>query len=516
MSTPVATGPAPAADADQPWRRLSIRVVYLDLIRVAVSLVTGYLGVVVSDDPVWPLIGGAGAGLLGALADLIRWRTTRYRITPSRVEMHSGWLARRHRTVARDRIRTVDSSARLLPRLMGLRRVHIGSGDAESSFQLDGLDHRHAARVQQELRPGPAAHPEPAPESETPETVAAETVAPEPVTVIARLRWQWVAPNVVTVWAGLAIAGPLFGLHWFLRPFGVDLFALGRDLLNWESRGIAGNVALLLLLGYPLGVAATTATFLAEHWNFRLVRTGTAPDTALVTRRGLFATRTVQRADERIRGIALVEPLVWRWLRLADTKLLTTGRRQFGEGSADDILPRLRRTEARELAARILPDGDRPLEAALRRHPRGALTRRLGLAVAEPATLAALLGLFCLSGALPGWVWPLPMLLLLPVTIPLAVVAYRSLGHTLADAYLVLRKGVFSRCTVALQRRAVIGWTVRQSILQRFGGRMTVGVATAAGGRHYESPDMSTEQALAFIAEATPRLAVGFVEPAAD
>src|SRR5688500_15141620 len=137
------------ADAGDPWRRLSVRVVHLDVIRVVISLATGYAGTVVRDDPVWPLIAGAGVGLVGALLDLNRWRTTRCRITAERVEMRSGWLARKHKTVARDRIRSVDSSARLLQRLLGLRSVHIGSGESGSSFALDALDHRHATRLEQ-------------------------------------------------------------------------------------------------------------------------------------------------------------------------------------------------------------------------------------------------------------------------------------------------------------------------------------------------------------------------------
>jgi len=159
MSAPAPAEPEVHDSAEEPWRRLSIRVVHLDLIRLAMSLATGYLGIVLGDDPVWPLIAGSCAGLLGALSDLKRWQTTRYRITAERVEMRSGWLARKHRTVARDLIRSVDSSARWLQRLLGLRTVHIGSGESGSSFRLDGLDHRHAARLQQELMPG--ADPEP-------------------------------------------------------------------------------------------------------------------------------------------------------------------------------------------------------------------------------------------------------------------------------------------------------------------------------------------------------------------
>jgi putative membrane protein len=494
VSAPARAGTESLAGTEEPWRRLSVRVVHLGLIRVAISLVTGSLGTFLGDDPVWPLIAGSCAGLLGALLDLKRWRTTRYRITAQRVEMHSGWLARKHRTVARDRIRSVDSSARLLPRLIGLRRVTIGSGESESSFALDGLDHRHAARLQQELMPGQAPSA-PAAESET---------------VIARLRREWVPLNVVTVWSMFAVVGPLFGLSWLLRPVGVDLFGLGRGLLGWESRGLAWNVVLVLALAYPAGIAVTAVAFLLDYGKFELVRRGTPPDTALVTRRGLLTTQTVQRSDERLRGIAFEEPLVWRWLRLVRTKVISTGLRQSGESATSTVLPRIRLDEARDLAARILPDGSRPLEAALKRHPRGALVRRLGWAVYGPVLLSGTMLMFGRSGAIPGWLWPLPLALVL-LTVPAAVVAYRSLGHGLTGRYLVVRGGVLHRRTVALQRRAVIGWTFEQSILQRWGGRMSVGVATAAGDRYYTAPDASVEQALALAAGATPELAQQFI-----
>jgi putative membrane protein len=161
----------------------------------------------------------------------------------------------------------------------------------------------------------------------------------------------------------------------------------------------------------------------------------------------------------------------------------------------------------------VLPDGHQPMTAGLLRHPRGALIRRLGWATYGPGLVSAALLLFVLSGALPGWVWPLP-LAVLPVTLALAVVAYRSLGHAWAEPYLVVRGGALNRHTVALQDRAVIGWTLRQSILQRWGDRITAGVSTAAGDRHYAVPDAGVDQALALVTAATPLLASAFLEPA--
>ncbi len=486
--------------AEVPWRRLSARVVAVDVLRLAMSAVPGYLGIVVlgDDGPVWPLVIASGLGVLGALLDFQRWVTSRYRVTADRVEMRGGLLVRRHRSVARDRIRSVDSSARPLQRLMAVRVVHIGSGEPSTSFKLDALDHPSAERLQRELR---TAHP------------AAEEAPAEPETVIARLRRPWIFYNALKFWAPLAVAGPLFGLYWFLRPFGVDLLAAARRVVDVDTLGPIWTVVLCLAVAYPAGFVAAGISWLLENWRFELTRAGTPPATALVTRRGLLATQAVQRDDRRIRGLAVREPLAVRWLRLAETKVLTTGLgRPGGEAPAAQVLPRMQRDDVRALAPSILPDGARPLEAPLLRHPRGALTRRLLRAVAGPMLAAAALAVLGRTGAVPAdwWWWPLPAL---PLTLALAVAAYRALGHALSGAYLVVRGGGLNRDTVALQNRAVIGWTIEQSLLQRRGRRVTLGIATAAGERHYVAPDAGADQALALISGATPELAAQFLQP---
>lgn len=505
MSSAALETPSPPTPTDEaaPWTRLSIRVVYIDLLRVAVSLTVGWLGVVVFDGgPVRPLLIAAAVGVLGALLDFRRWMTTRFRVTGERVELRTGWVSRRHRTVPRDRVRSVDSSATLRHRLFGVRVVHIGSGEADTSFKLDALSIAAAETLQRELMSSVRDDHRPADD---------DTARAQPQTVIAGLRWQWVAYSAANLWAPFVVAAPLFGAYVSLRPFGVDLLAVAEGLLDWQTRGVAWVVAVCVAVAIPLGVAVLAVTFLIEYWNFALLRIGTPPATALLTRKGLLTTRTTHRDDRRIRGVAIVEPLVWRWLRLADTHVVTTGLGRGGESAPGGrILPRTTLPEARRLAGDVLPDGRRPLDAPLHRHPRGALVRRLLMAGYIPLGAAGGLALLGATGAIPDTVWPVP-LALLPVTVPLALLAYRSLGHTVAGPYLVLRRGAVRRRTVALHRRAVIGWTVKQSVFQRWGGRVTVGTATAAGNRYYEASDAGLDQALALIHGADPGLAAQFL-----
>lgn len=65
----------------------------------------------------------------GSAVEHVRWRRTRYRITPGRVELRSGVLISKHRSLQRDRIRTVDLTADPLLRAFGLVAVRIGTGE---------------------------------------------------------------------------------------------------------------------------------------------------------------------------------------------------------------------------------------------------------------------------------------------------------------------------------------------------------------------------------------------------
>src|SRR5690606_3452659 len=120
------------------WRRLHPRVIWVDLVRSVLSLLPAVTAIAVFGvDPgagsLWPLLAVAAAGVLGAAGDAVRWAFTRYRITPSYVERKTGVLVRAHRSIQRDRIRSVDVEGRLRHRLAGLRVVKIGAGQQSAA-----------------------------------------------------------------------------------------------------------------------------------------------------------------------------------------------------------------------------------------------------------------------------------------------------------------------------------------------------------------------------------------------
>ncbi|WFE36472.1 PH domain-containing protein [Micromonospora sp. WMMD975] len=520
---PAGPGVETAAEspAEAPWRRLDRRVIWLDLVMFLLSLTPSFVALVVLDVDfsdgafgIWPLAVATFLGVTGAVRDLLRWMKTRYRITDERVELRVGWLHRRYRYVPRDRVRSVDATARLRHRLAGLRIVHIGTGEAQPALRLNAVSVAAVAGFRRELLVATGTRPTAADTADTADAAdgADAPVAATPETPIAELRWSWLLYNLVNIWAFLAAGFLLWSLFWLLQLVNVDLRDVVGGLVDWQELGNGWSAVIIMAGSFLLGVIGLGIGFVTENWNFRLVRVTTENGTALLTRRGLTQTREIYRDDRRLRGVHTSEPLFWRWLGLAETEVVSTGLAGWtaGQESASVILPRTRIGYARRVAADVLADGVRPLDAPTRAHARAALYRRLLWAVGLPGGLAAALAWLAPTSTVPDRLW-LYALAATPVTLVLAVIAYRSLGHTLVEPYVVTRYGLARRYTTALQRRAVIGWKFRQSLLQRIFGLTTLGIATAAGARHYEVPDLGAAQAVAFAHETTPDLLAAFV-----
>ncbi|NUK11904.1 PH domain-containing protein [Streptomyces lunaelactis] len=514
---PAGTTP-PGEDASEaPWERLHPRLIWVNLARFALSLVPTLLSFFVfktGSDLLdnWPALIMTGFGIAVSVGDVVRWLRTRYRVTEGLVEIRTGRLVRVYRQIPRDRIRAVDVKSRLRHRFAGLRIVYISSGRSKPAVKLDAVSKQMALTLQRELMHGNRA----AAEGEEGEEVAAPKETP-----IAEFRWRWLFYHVLNFTCVLVGGLLLWSLHSMLLIVGLDLVGSLNDLRNWFAPDGGTAVAWLYwgVVVTLLGYGALAGGFVMENWGFRLVRVRKEDGTALLTRRGLFSTREVHRDDRRMRGIQISEPLLTRWIGLTETTVLSTGLAiiSFSGDPATSILPRAPLSEARRVAALVLPGPVRPLEAPLRRHPRTALARRLLWALVTPVVVAGLLVWLWATDVVPGWVPAVVGPVLFAVAVPLAVVAYRALGHTLVDNYLVLRCGLSRRVTAALRTEAVIGVKVRQSLFQRRLGLLTAGLSTAAGERYYQAPDMSVDQFLVFATEAAPGLLEEFlVEPEID
>jgi putative membrane protein len=495
--TPAEVPPTPV---EMPWRRLDPRMLVVGpvggLVRalpvVAVLLLTG-------EGDLWRVGLATGVAVLVVLGGVVRWRTTKYRITGERVELHSGWLSRQRRSVPRDRIRTVDLTSRLLHRAFGLSVVQVGAASGapleNSGLSLDAVSKAEAERLRRVLlEHAPAAAADPA------------SVAPQapPPDELARLHWSWIrfAPLTFSSLAGIGAVGA--AVYNLVEDLGVDPRDIGAvDAATDRLAGAPVWYGVAVVGGVLLAVAVVGAMLLfAERWyDYRLTR---EPDGTLRVRRGLLTRRSLSVSEQRLRGAEVAEPLLLRAGRGGQCRALSTGLSRDAQGGS--LQPPAPRSEAHRVAAAALREHPAQVtEAQLRRHPRAALQRRLTRAVGSAAVLVAVAWTLGATVLDAPWLGP-ACLVLLPLGALLGAESYRNLGHQLTARYLVSRRGALQRRTVALQRSGVIGWSFRQSVFQRRAGLVTMEAVTAAGVGGYAVPDLGAADAVALADAAVPGL----------
>jgi putative membrane protein len=426
-----------------------------------------------------------------ATAALTWWRFT-YVDGPSAVVVTRGLLARSVRTVPNDRIRGVEIETPLVHRLFGLVRVRIDaaagavSGNDEE-LVVDGVPRAEADRLRTAVltrRPGTAP------------ALGADGVVEDapPEEVFARFdnRWLLYAPLVGSYLAvPVAAVGASFRLLDELgrsvRPDVDELHLVGGWAL---TVGVAGGLLLLLAAGAVVGAALV-------NWGFSLVRRGGS----LIAVRGLITRRHTELEIDRIRGCTVSEGLGMRWAKAARVNALVTG---LGDAARrGQLLPLGPRAEAWRLGRRLVDD-----PGPLVPHPPAARRRRIVRAVAVGLLVTTVgLGVLLASGS---WGVLAAGIALTALGVPLGLGRYASLGHATGPRSFTVRSGWLVREQAVLQRRAVVGWRVRQSFFQRRTGLATVVACVGAGTGGYAALDMAADEVVAFTAAGSDGWAAEF------
>ena len=423
-----------------------------------------------------------GITVLSLLAAVLSWWRFTYTDGPDAVVVTRGLLARSVRTVPNDRIRGVELETPLLHRLFGLVRVRIdaaagGGPSGPEELLIDGVPREEGDRLRIAVLTRRSSAP-----------VAAADDVPVPVEeeVITRFdpRWLLYAPLVGSYLAvPLAAVGALFRLADEL-PERFQPRVEGPDTLNAPVIVLAVvGVLLLLAVGSVVGAAVV-------NWGFRLTRRGDS----LVAVRGLFTRRHTELEVDRIRGATVADGAGMRLVGASRVSALVTG---LGDASRrGQLLPLGPRAEAWALVRRLVAD-----PGPLRRHPPAARRRRLVRAIAGGVLVTG-------AGAVVATVtgsWALLALgvVLTLLGVPLGLGRYASLGHAAGPESLTVRSGWLVREQAVLERRAVVGWGVRQSFFQRRAGLATVVACVGAGNGGYAAFDMAADEVPAFAAAAS-------------
>ncbi|MEQ4716429.1 PH domain-containing protein [Nonomuraea sp. B19D2] len=533
-----------AAVAGGGWRGLAGRSLWASGVKslaIAAGVVAALARFLTGSD--WPPVGvvavcAAAAVLVVAAVvayDVARLRTTRWRLTPERLELRSGITVRQHRSIPLERVRSVNLRADPVRRAFGLTVVKVGTGEhsAEATeLVLDPLTRHDAESLRRTLlRQGE----EPA-RDEGP---------------LVELSWSWIRYAPLSVWTFTGAALVLGGLYKALNAFGVESVGTraASGLWDWVTARPLVAVPLLLAVNLAAGVLGAVLLF-AESWGrYRLDR----EPGRLRLRRGLLTTRSLTLEERRLRGVEISEPLLLRLGGGARVKTIATGLGKAAEHETEDVAaltPPLPRALAWDLAAKIAdtpapvttaaiePASTAPRHATqaaapypaagasgpdvaaalgadpvLVTHPAAARRRRVVRALVTAAVLTAVAG--PVSWLVPwSWlrvsVWAVPVVAL-AFGIWAAVESARSLGHALGGRHLVTRQGAVVRHTIALDRKGISGWTISESYFQRRSGLLTVSAITAAGKGHYDVVDVGRADGLELAARAVPGLLQPFL-----
>lgn len=496
--------------SDDGWQQLDRRTVWVSAVILA-GLAVGAgvpttTGVVGGGGSLWITLAFVipGAILLivgGTVADYFRWYKTSYRVTDTNVELRTGFFQRKHRSVHRDRVRTVDLSAHPIHRIFGVTKVSIGTGEHAGSdgsqLTLDPLSRSVAHELRRELLHRPK-----------------RTVDDDAQPVLARIDWRWLRFAPFSVWPGVlgvAVTGGAWQVgEWFgLRD---SIIGEAGTLIRENSLWLLIPVALVIML--VVGLLATVALYVESWWAYDLQR---VPGPTLQARRGLFVRRSLSLAEDRLRGIELIEPFGARLLGAGRLEAVATGIKKNKQDQKTEaskvLLPEAPRAHTDSVAADILREPRTPTAAALASHPRAALRRRLTWAF---AAVAAVCGVLVIIGApttdvLLHIAW-IAALVLTPFAAFAAVQCYRNLGHGSTGDYTVIRSGIVARRTAALRRDGIIGWTFRQTPWQRRSGLLTVTATTAANNGAYSARDADAVEAVQFADDMVPGLLTPFLQ----
>jgi putative membrane protein len=501
------------------WRRLDKRMLLIHPAQTLVRALPALLAIFIvrsgsSDSDRWELV----ALPLVVAFGLSRWFTTHYRIDGEQIELRHGVITKQTTRARLDKVRTVDLTAQVWHRLLGLAKVEISTAGTNDRLVLDALSLEAGRRLRAELLHRAVAESGEPLEAAGQSPVDATWPAPEgaPVTTgpvatrpVARLgdeelfrldpRWLRYAPLTMS---GFVSAAALLGIGSQLaNQFSRDGH-IYESAFSWAvQRGLALGAVILLVAVTVLSVGGYVLTF----WGFRLTRN---PLGSLHVRRGLLTTRETSIDTTRLRGVELGEPLGLRLAGGGRLKSVTTGLGKDARGGTDVLSPPAPASLVQQLAVEVTGDA-RAVRAELVPHGPAATRRRYTRALIPAALLAAGWAVLVLQLRWPtGWVVLSALALLGGLALGRSRAA--ALGHLVTDRHVVVRSGSLDRARVVLQRDGIVGWTVRQSFFQRRMGVATLVITTGAGQQRYEAIDVTPSAAYGLVDVVDPNLLAQF------
>ncbi|MEA5153692.1 PH domain-containing protein [Raineyella sp.] len=293
--------------------------------------------------PGWVI--GAIILAIALVAILVGWTTwwfTRFVIDEHEVRVETGWLRRRSRRVAFERIQSVDVDQPLVARLVGLAELRIEAGAGEAATRLRYLSRGRAYDLRDYLLRRAVGERT---------SVAAVGLQPRPgVLVDASAADQL----LLTMEPGRIIGAFLLSSElWWSVGISAVIVAVG-----WVAG--AGAFSLAALLPLAFGFFSMVSRRLNQQFNFQLLRT---PSGGLRVTSGLTRLISQTLPMDRIQGVRIRQPLLWRipgWWQV-DIDMVGLSRARNSEDNdrrESTVLPAGTRDELAFILRQVLPGID--------------------------------------------------------------------------------------------------------------------------------------------------------------
>lgn len=434
------------------------------------------------------------------LSGVLRWLSTSYQVGRTHIILKKGFFSRQVVTVARQRIRSVDTESDLFHRVLKVSIVEVGTGRADSGksdaerFRLDAIDTTLVEPLRDELLKHRRAM-DPSLDVEDEEQWGSkygEDIARWKVT------WSRFAPFS---FIGFGVLFSLWLITWQMGDMHdriMDL-AVVEGTIDWlDSLGqpwafVGKGVAIWLVAG-----VLAIITYAIRYGKYALTDRGQL----LYVQNGILRRKHIALDKARLRGVEMRLPVYLRMLGGGRLEPIMTGTKKGA--TASTLLPQAPIADVRRVAIRILGDST-PVTVPLRRHPWKASRRRITRGLLPFWIVAGIIVLVRIDSGPSAdiWVhWGIPAALVFFVL--LSVDRIRMLGHALLPEMLVTSNGSWTAKRSVLEADGIIGWTVTQSVFQRTARVATVSAATPAGNGVYSVVDIDADEAWALAEALTP------------
>lgn len=288
----------------------------------------------------WSLLSVPIGFLVGVGAGWVSWLFTHYVIDDEEIRVERGVLFKQSRRIPFERLQSVDINEPIVARLVGLSELTIEmAGGSDSRTRLRFLTLSEARRLRRLLLE--RAHGTPEHAAEGPEDVEGVVRPGEQRTVL-----HVVPPDQI-------IIGTLLSLD-FASAVAV---AIGSVVAGFFTE--AGWAFLGVLIPAMWGISQMISSRILAQWNFTVSRGARG----LRIERGLLSRSSQTIPYDRVQGIAVVEPIVWRrfqWARLeVDVAGYGASTSEDGGVSSTTLLPIAPKHLGRRLVDELVPDPDR-------------------------------------------------------------------------------------------------------------------------------------------------------------